>query len=409
MATNAPSGMRRGRSVGGLAASLLALFSILSQSAAAQDSRAALIAEEEAEKAKQLRPYEPGAAERLFKRVNQALTETPSGFYPYFGSVYTGGGFSLGPAYRRFFGDRTFWDLKGLFSIRAYKLVELSTESPGHARGRLDLFARAGWRDATQVAFYGIGIDSPENGRTDFRMKQGYLSGGLGARPTRWTVLGATASYEDFTIADGLGAAPALAEVHTPQSAPGLGLSPTYFHTSATAGIDWRPSSGYARRGGLYLLGYHNYAGRDAAYSFDRVDADIVQHVPILRENWVASFRGQLQTTLDDQDAVPYFLLPSLGSGSTLRGYSSWRFRDRHSLLVSAEWRWIPNALGFDMAVFYDAGKVTSRRGDLDFNGLKSDVGIGARFHSAAATPLRIELARSSEGLRLVFAGGAAF
>ena len=55
---------------------------------------------------------------------------------------------------------------------------------------------------------------------------------------------------------------------------------------------------------------------------------------------------------------VPYFLLPSLGSGSTLRGYSSWRFRDRHSLLMSGEFRWIPNRLGLDMAMFYDTGKV---------------------------------------------------
>ena len=68
--------------------------------------------------------------------------------------------------------------------------------------------------------------------------------------------------------------------------------------------------------------------------------------MPILRENWVISLHGLLQTTLDDDDTVPYFLLPSLGSGSTLRGYSSWRFRDRHSLLMSGEWRWIPNRLG---------------------------------------------------------------
>ena len=121
------------------------------------------------------------------------------------------------------------------------------------------------------------------------------------------------------------------------------------------------------------------------------------------------SLRGLLQSTLDDDDVVPYFLLPSLGSGSTLRGYSSWRFRDRHSLLLSAEWRWIPNRLGLDMAIFYDAGIVTNRFRELTLDGMKSDVGIGVRFHSPLATPLRIELARGSEGLSLVFAGSAAF
>ena len=52
---------------------------------------------------------------------------------------------------------------------------------------------------------------------------------------------------------------------------------------------------------------------------------------------------------------------PSLGSGSTLRGYSSWRFRDRHAVLLSGEWRWIPSRLALDMALFYDAGMVAPR------------------------------------------------
>ena len=46
---------------------------------------------------------------------------------------------------------------------------------------------------------------------------------------------------------------------------------------------------------------------------------------------------------------------------------------------------------------------------DLDFDGLKSDYGFGVRFHGPFATPLRIEVARSHEGLALVFATSAVF
>ena len=106
---------------------------------------------------------------------------------------------------------------------------------------------------------------------------------------------------------------------------------------------------------------------------------------------------------------MPYFLQPELGSGRTLRGYESGRFRDRHSLLTSAEFRWIPNRIGLDFALFYDAGKVTSRREDLDFDSLKSDWGIGARFHGTATTVLRIEGAKGTDGWRLVVSTGAAF
>jgi hypothetical protein len=116
-----------------------------------------------------------------------------------------------------------------------------------------------------------------------------------------------------------------------------------------------------------------------------------------------------VETTLNDNDLIPYFLLPSLGSGSTLRAFSSDRFRDRHSMLMTGEFRWIPNAWALDMAVFYDAGKVTSRRSDLDFKQLKSDVGIGVRLHGPFSTPLRVDLAVGNEGWRLVFSGSAVF
>lgn len=359
--------------------------------AIAQETRADVIAEEQAEKATRLRPYEPSRAQRLITRGLRGFTAPPPGFYPTFGSIYSGGGFALGPGYRRYYGDRSTLDARGLYSIRSYKLAELGTNSPGHAGGRVDLYARAGWLDATQVSFYGLGPDSSKDNRTSFRLRERSAIGGIRTRPLPWLVFGAAVSFEDFTT-----------------STLGPAADPTYVHSTASAGIDWRPSAGYARRGGLYALEYHNYADSRDTFSFDRIDAEVVQHIPILRENWVLSFRGAVQTTLDAGD-IPYFMLPSLGSGSTLRGYGSWRFRDRHSELFSVEWRWIPNRLGLDMAIFYDAGKVASRREDLDFDGLKSDVGIGARFHGPAATPFRVELARGSEGLRLVFSGGPAF
>jgi len=77
-------------------------------------------------------------------------------------------------------------------------------------------------------------------------------------------------------------------------------------------------------------------------------------------------------------------------------------------MVMNAEFRWLP-AVGLDMALFYDAGKVTSRRNDLNFQQLKSDVGIGARFHGILATPLRIDFAVGNEGWKLVLSGGPVF
>jgi hypothetical protein len=374
----------------------------------AQDSRAAIIEAEQAAKAKTLAPYVPSKAEHVLVTLQREMLQDPNGLYPFFGSVYSGGGFTLGGGYRRFYGDRTHADVKGLYSFKNYKLIELSTDSWGHADGRLDLHARTGWRDATQVAFHGLGMDSSVDASA-FGMKQAYAGGDVGLRPVPWTIFRAGISYEDFSLGEGAGPKPSIEEVFTPATAPGLGASPKYLHTMVSGGLDTRPSPGYARHGGLYELSYHNYADRDDTFSFDQLNAEVVQHIPILRENWVISLHGLLQTALDDADTVPYFLLPSLGGGSTLRGYSSWRFRDRNSILMSGEFRWIPSRLGLDMALFYDTGKVTPRFDDISWKGLASDVGIGVRFHSPLATPLRIELARGREGMTLVFSGSAAF
>jgi len=376
--------------------------------AQAQDTRAEEIAAEQAKKARELQPYVPSAAERWVQTFAREFVEEPGGFYPFFGSVYSGGGFTLGAGYRQYYGDRTHFDVKGLYSLKNYKLIELSTNSWGLARGKLDLHGSVGWRDATQVAYYGLGIESPQD-RSNFRMKQPFSGGDVTLRPGGFSVFGAGIGYEDYTMEEGAGTQPSIEEIHTPATAPGLGESPSYIHAVASAGIDWRTSPGYSRTGGLYQITYHDYADRNGSLDFDRIDGEIVQHVPILRENWVLSMHGLVQTVLGDEDTVPYFMLPSLGSGSTLRGYPSWRFRDRHSLLLSGEFRWIPSRRGLDMAVFYDAGKVVPRWDDLSLDGLKNSVGVGIRFHGPRTTPLRIELARGREGFNLVFAGSAAF
>lgn len=406
-------GRLTGSSAALLAARVALLLAVVSTAAApaalAQDTRADVIAREKAEKAQRLRPYEPGGLEKLVTRVGSGLLAPPSGLFPAFGSVYSGGGFALGPGVRVYHGDRSFLEARGLVSIRNYKLLETASIWPGLARGRVDLRVQAGWLDATQVGYYGRGMVSAPDDGANFRMKQAYGGGDLRLRPAWPIVLDAGVALEQFDIADGSGRRPPISERFTPATAPGLSVDPTFLHATAGAGIDTRPAAGYARRGTLLHAAYHSYRDRDDAFSFTRLDASAVQHVPLFREAAVLSLHGRLQTTLDDDDDVPFFLLPALGSGSTLRGYSTGRFRDRHALLLQAEWRWMVNREGMDMAIFYDAGKVADRRSGLDLDGLKTNVGIGVRFHGPGMTPLRVELARGREGFNLVFAGSAAF
>ena len=377
--------------------------------AVAQETRTAVIEAAQADKLAHTRPYTPNRAEEIAADIQKRLFGTPQGLYPWFDSVYSGGGFTLGAGYRSFVGDRTFVDVRGLYSVKSYKLIEVATDSPGHAHGHLDLRASGGWRDATDVAYHGLSGDDVPDVDSSFRLRQTYAGAGFRVHGSGWTIADAGIRYEDYTADPAHDDSPSVEQVHTTESAPGLGANPKYVRTTLLGGVDSRPAAGYARHGGLYALTYDNFADVDGVYNFDLLQAEVVQHVPVLRENWVLSFHGVAKTTIDDDDTVPYFLLPSLGGGSTLRAYSSWRFRDRHSMLMQGEWRWTPSHLLIDAAIFVDAGKVTDRREDLNFDHLQHDWGFGVRFHGPMATPLRIEFAHGSEGSNIVFSGAAAF
>ena len=342
-------------------------------------------------------------------RLEETFASPPSGFFPDFGSVYPGGGFTLGAGYRHFYAREAVWEIKGLYSIKNYKLIEVGTRTPWTSDGRLVAGTRAGWRDATQVGFYGLGMDTSTDDRGNARIQQTFLEGSFAFRPNWWTRLEGEVAYWDFTTKEGQGSAPSIETIYNSTTAPGLLSKPNYIVSVGTAAIDWRPSPGYARNGGYYGVTFRDQSDIDKTFSFQQVNGEIIQHVPILRAAWVISLHGRVQSVLGDDSVVPYYLLPYLGSGRTLRAYPTGRFRDRNALLTTVELRWIPSALALDMALFYDAGKVANSFDQLDFNGMKSDWGIGVRFHGPAVTPLRIEVARGSEGWHLVFSTSAPF
>ena len=66
--------------------------------AAAQDTRAGEITAKQEEKAATSQPYKPSGYEKFMTGLESSFVSPPSGFFPFFGSVYSGGGFTLGPA-----------------------------------------------------------------------------------------------------------------------------------------------------------------------------------------------------------------------------------------------------------------------------------------------------------------------
>ena len=388
--------------------SALALAAFMTATpAGAQETRAEVIAARQAEKSKTAGPYQPSGFEKAMARFEENYVSPPNGFYPEFGRVSQGGGFSAGVGFRRFFGPAAVFDIRGIYSIKQYRQFEAAIRTPWHGRGRVVFEGVGGYLDAPQAGYFGLGMVGA--GRTNYGLKQTYASGGVEFRPTSWTRVNGEVGYDDYETLGGKGRHPSIETTYNAFDTPGLFANVSFARVKAMAAIDSRVSPGYARTGGFYGATLESFSDINDTYKFQKVTTEAVQHVPILRQNWVLSFRGRMETIVDDEDSVPFFLLPQLGSGRTLRGYQTGRFRDRHSILTSAELRWIVNRLAMDMALFYDAGKVTSLRGDLDLKDLKSDYGIGMRFHGPTRTVLRIEAARGDQGWRLVVSRGAAW
>jgi Omp85 superfamily domain len=373
-------------------------------------TRTAVIEQSQTEKAGQLHPFEPGKVEAFLDKAEATLLTGQLHVHPFFESAYAGGGFTLGAGYVTRVSAYNLLDLRGSFTFKGYKRIEAAFLAPRLFDRRATLTALGGWREATDVGFYGIGTSQTSKAdRASYRFDQPYASAVLDVWPTRELVfLRGGLEVSQWNQGAGHGA-PTVDEVYTPASLPGLGASPIYLHSQAGAGIDSRPSPGYARRGGSYSITFHDFRDDGGAFGFRRTDYEAIQHVPILRDAWVLSLHGRLElANAANGQSIPFFMLPSLGGGSSLRGFSSWRFRDRNALLLQADWRVLVNRF-MDVALFYDAGRVADRRSDLTEGPLKSDYGLGFRLHGALATPLRIEFARSNEGLALVFSSKAAF
>jgi hypothetical protein len=365
-------------------------------------------ARKQAEKAKAVQPYRPNRFERRLLEIEQAGGfNIQRGFFVTFGDIKSGSGIALGPAYGTVFDNGAMIVSKAAYSIRSFKLLQVAAQSAPLAQGRVLVSGRARWQDAPEVAVYTLGQQSP-NTRSNYGETMTEVSGQMSLQAARFLRFGAGTAFEGYDTdpAD----APIIANVVvSPITFPGLAADPDYLHSFALAAIDSRDGPDYSRRGSLLQAAWHDYRQQnDGPFSFQRVDGIAQQLIPILHGNWVIDLSVRASTTSADAgETVPFFLMPELGGGSDLRGFGNYRFRDRHSILFTAEYRWYVQEF-VDMAIFYDAGKVASRRSDLDFDGLKSDVGIGIRFHSPRATVLRLEVARGNEGMRFIFAFGAA-
>jgi hypothetical protein len=387
--------------------------------ASAQDaaSREEELRRQREQKATALEPYKPGGAERVLLwlengRSWERLLNPAEGVYPKIGTITPGSGLSLGAGYRkpRLLHDRAVFSSIAMTSFKGYWLVDARLTFPELAGGRVVAEVSAQTYDHQSEAFFGLGPEARRDAQSYFGIRNTIGGGKVGVRLGPYASIGGGAEYLSPTIGRGRTAG-AVQDRFTPTEAPGLDRQPNFGHYSAFAEVNTRQPRGNPRIGGLYAVRYERFDDRDLnAYTFGRIEGEVQQYLSVFNQRRVVALRGLVSSAVADQgQQVPFYLQHTLGGPDDLRGFRRNRFRDRHLLLLQAEYRW-EVFTAMDAALFADWGKVASRRQELDLKNLEHDYGFGVRFGTNNGVFLRIEGAFGSRDRRhFVFRFGDVF
>lgn len=402
-----------------VAALVVVAFCAWAPPAAGQESRAAILERQRAEKARALKPYEAGRIEKLVQAAEEGrlrrLISPHNGFFAQYG--YTdkpvGSGIGFGGGFRHdLFDRRARLELEAGATFRNYRLLRADFSLPRLLRERLEVGVETTYRYHPQEDFYGRGPESVRDDRVSFLYEGRDVQGRAVARLRPWLRTGIRAGRLSPAIEPGRDTRfPSVEERFPEFAAPGLFEQPAFAYGGVFAEIDFRDEPGNARSGGHYTFAWRTYADRDfARYSFDSVDVLLQHFVPVFDKKRVFAFQaGLIGTDADAGHRVPFYLQPTVGGSRTVRSLSDYRLRDTHAVWLNAEYRW--EAFGLlDMALFTDAGTVAPSFSDLDLSGLTPAYGLGFRFNTAKAVFLRLDLATGGgEGVQMFFKFSKAF
>ena len=386
------------------------------QAPEAPASRQEILRRQREQKRDELSPYVVSEAESRvlgFEDMNFPANIFERGWNqlrPVIGGMPSGSGFVGGVSYLNGLDREAFeFEAAARVSTRLFTSVDAALRFPT-ARSRLPVRAHVGVRmsDFRGLRFFGLGPDTNLDDRTTYQLQERAVDVGLIGEASRFLTFCMYGGWLGAEADEGLFGT-SLEERFDPDTVTGFDSTTNYLHYRADVELNLRdttvPEAGVVLRGEV-----SQYDDVDLdRFDFTRVAAEVQVHVPLGYRSRLLALRARTSKSVGDDDGVvPFYLMETLGGGSTIRGFREYRFRDTHTLLLSAEYRWeIWTYL--DMALFADAGKVFSDSSDMDFHGLETSLGFGLRGHGPAGTVLRFDLARSAEAIKVHIGGGPSF
>jgi outer membrane protein assembly factor BamA len=272
------------------------------------------------------------------------------------GGIKSGSGVALGPALSTKFDNGAYFQVKALYSIRRFRLLQARYDTQPFWNGRALLSSRVRWQDAPKLDLYALGPESPDV-KARYAEQKSDVSTRLGYQLAPSVRLGTGFGIERYTSSAGSLDLVGDPAVPPQQIMPGLGTRPWYAHSFFGTALDTRTSPDYSRSGRLIEGVFHSFNDlHDGQDPFGRFDGAVQQLVPTHGGKGVIALSANTWLSLaGGARSVPFFLMPTLGGSSHLLGYKSYRFRDRHALALKGEYRWAVHK-SVDVAGMYEIG-----------------------------------------------------
>jgi hypothetical protein len=354
------------------------------------------------EKLGNLAPDPPATAQKSFTLPKYLLHHITFGV----DGLGTGHGPAIGSAFQlNRDADRVSLKLWGNVAIHEFYTVGTGLELRSFSKHDGRIVLEGSHSDAPQLDYYGPGPNSSVNNRTDFRRED-----------TLFNLRGSLREHRHFGQACRLGELllnvgpgtnddlPTTESVFGPIEAPGINMQSNYLIGGCSGEVDWRDVPTDPHKGTYAAANFNRYQaeGHDE-FSFNRLSLAGEQYIPFFNRKRVIALRGVTELSYHGPDqVVPFYLQPTLGSDTELRGYPRYRFYDENSLALTVEYRW-EIGFGLDLAVFDDSGTVFHRPGQISLHEMKNSVGFGVRLKYQRNMFARFDIGFSREGCQVWF------
>jgi hypothetical protein len=265
-----------------------------------------------------------------------------------------------------------------------------------------NIYVAARYRDYPREDFYGVGFDSLRANHTGYRLQDGLYLGIVRFRVGHLSLMGRVGLLKTDILPGTEAVLPDTDVLFDETTAPGLFRSPDIAQAAGAAWFEFRDVPGNPHKGVSLGISYSRFDDRNGnAFQFNRALVDAREYIRLGSNRHVIALRQV--TSLDQPDSgsrVPFYLQPTLGGSTFLRGFNSFRFRDNKLLAFVGEYRFevVPKV---ELALLYETAKVFPTMDEFDLSNLRQSYGAGIRLKSPRKVHVRLDVLRSSESTRV--------